>query len=156
MMLSLRPARLADAEILWLWANDPGTRAGSGGRPAIPWPKHATWLAERLSSDSARLFIAEDAAGRPVGTIRFETSNGWARARLSYAVAPSCRGRGAGAALLAAGIQAIRFEQPGVVLEAEVHPDNEASLRLFRRLRWPERLTPRGTMLFQGLAGDEA
>jgi RimJ/RimL family protein N-acetyltransferase len=150
--LRLRRADAGDSHGLWLWANDPGSRAGSGNRPPIAWEEHLAWLGERLLSPDALIFIAIGDGGRPVGTIRFETEDGWGRARLSYLVAPEARGTGLGRPLLLAGLAELRAHAAGGVVEATVYPENAPSLRLFRSLGWRERREADGRRVFEGRA----
>ncbi len=147
-MLRLRKAELADAHVLWVWANDAAARAASGNRPVIPWPEHLAWLESRLRTDTALVLVAETGDLRPVGTIRFETDDGWRHARLSYTIAPERRGRGHGRALLDQGVAALRRAHPEAVVEALVRPDNEPSLHLFRTLGWSLHETGDGPVRF--------
>jgi RimJ/RimL family protein N-acetyltransferase len=141
---TLRRATHHDAHALWLWANDPVTRRASGGRAVIPWASHLEWLRERLASDSAVIFVLDRAPDDPVGTIRFETTDQWSSARLSYGVAPEARGHGFGRALLDRGTLAIRRLHPGVTLVALVASDNAPSRHLFDRLGWASEPTAEG------------
>ncbi|MGE0552373.1 MAG: GNAT family N-acetyltransferase [Gemmatimonadales bacterium] len=134
-MIALRPFERADAYPLWLWANDPATRRASGDRAEIAWDGHRRWLEAWLASDAAVGFVAME-EDRPVGSIRFDTQDRWATARLSYVIAPEARGRGLGGELLRLGCERLLAAHPGAELEAQVRGDNEASARLFRRLGW--------------------
>jgi RimJ/RimL family protein N-acetyltransferase len=153
MTLALRPATRDDAYVLWLWANDPETRARSGGRQPIAWVHHVAWLQSRLTADGALVFLAVATDGLPVGSIRFETTDAWRRARLSYVVAPEARGSGYGRCLLREGLLTLARVQPATAIDAEVWPGNSRSLHLFRSLGWPERDTAWGTTLFTSEAG---
>ncbi len=138
MTVLLRAADAGDAYSLWLWANEPAARAASGNREPIAWDHHLAWLATRLDSSDAAIFIAHSPAGRPLGTIRFETGDGWASARLSYSVAPEARGHGVGRALLALGPEILARTRPTTELVALVRPDNAASRHLFETSGWAE------------------
>lgn len=134
--MKLRPALMTDAYTLWVWANDPTTRAGSGNRPLVSWSEHHTWLARKLPDPASLVLIGESAEGQPVGSVRFDTRDGWRTATLSYVVAPEARGRGFGRALLVEGVAAVRRRAPAVRIEASVVPTNETSRRLFELLGW--------------------
>lgn len=134
-MIALRPFERSDAYPLWLWANDPTTRRASGDRAEIAWEDHRRWLEALLASDLAVGFLAME-HDRPVGSIRFDTRDRWATARLSYLIAPEARGRGLGGELLRLGCERLLAVHPDAELEAQVRGDNEASARLFRRLGW--------------------
>jgi RimJ/RimL family protein N-acetyltransferase len=133
----LRRAGAADAYALWLWANDDATRAASRGRAVIPWSEHVRWLGTELAAGSAAVYIGERDA-LPVGSVRFDSPDGWRTARLSYVVAPESRGAGLSPLLVAQGVMEIRRHWPAVRLRAEVSPDNGRSLRVFRGLGWRE------------------
>lgn len=132
----LRPVILHDAALLYEWANDPDVRRHSGNRPAVTWHEHRRWFAGLLASPNRIAWVAEDAAGTPVGTIRFESRDGWRRATLSYLVAPQARGRGIGRWLVTSGMHALAQEQAATEVQATVNAGNEASHRIFRGLGW--------------------
>jgi RimJ/RimL family protein N-acetyltransferase len=152
--ISLRPADSADAYALWLWANDAETRGASFGRPPIPWADHVRWLRALLADPQARLFVARDAEDCPVGSVRFDSEDGWRTARLSYVVAPEARGRGHGRPLVERGVAALRAEHPDVRVRAEVVPGNARSVAVFRALGWTEREPGDGAAALHFWTGD--
>jgi RimJ/RimL family protein N-acetyltransferase len=136
--LRLRPALVADAYPLWLWANDAATRAASFGRALIEWSEHLEWLAAQLADPAVLILLAEAPDHCPLGVLRLQTSDHWVTARLSYGLALEARGRGQGHALLAAGLDTLRVLHPRTRVEAEVATGNAPSLKIFRRLGWSE------------------
>ncbi len=134
----VRPAGPPDAYALWLWANDPQTREASHGRPPISWRDHLAWLRRRLDHDGALVLLATDAEERPVGSVRFESEDGWATARLSYVVAPEVRGQGVARPLLRGGMAVLCAAHPAVRVRADVLPHNARSVAVFRALGWDE------------------
>lgn len=134
----VRPAGPDDAYALWVWANDAGTREASFGREPIAWADHVAWLGRVLGDTTHGVLIARTGDGRPVGSIRFDTPDGWRTARLSYVVAPEARGRGISAPMVRAGVEWALREHPGAAVFARVMESNERSLRVFRRLGWRE------------------
>jgi ribosomal protein S18 acetylase RimI-like enzyme len=134
--MNLRRATWDDAYPLWLWANDSETRVASGDRPLIPWIEHLAWLRNRVRAEAAIILVGETAEAQPVGSIRFESPDGWASAVLSYVVAPESRGRGFGRALLIEGVATLRRLHPRTLVIATVRPGNTRSARLFERLGW--------------------
>src|SRR5437870_11720227 len=70
MNLVWREARMADADLLWRWANDRETRQNSFTTSPIPYAEHIEWLAKRLGSDATRIWIFLD-CHVPVGQVRF-------------------------------------------------------------------------------------
>ena len=149
--LRLRPGSSADAYSLWLWANDDDSRRASGSRDPIPWDTHVAWLAARLQRQDCLLAILETGRGQPLGTIRFETIDRWATARLSYAVAPESRGRGYGNELVARGVELLRQAHPAARIEALVRTDNPRSRAIFTRLGWASVPVPPDQLRFVAL-----
>ena len=122
--ISLRRASIADADILFLWRNEPAVRAVSRNVAELSRAEHDTWLAAVLSDQSRELYIAEE-DGEPVGTVRADRDSIDGSIRLSWTVAPAARERGVGTqmvALLAASILA--------TIRADIRVGNEASVRI--------------------------
>src|SRR5690606_10160607 len=115
---------------------DPETRTASYRRPPIHWAEHRHWLLTRLADPTHLILLAEEGEGCPVGTIRFQTEDGWRSARLSYLVAPEARGCGLSTPLVIAGMERLREQYPRVAVWAEVMRDNARSLGVFQRLGW--------------------
>src|SRR2546428_13830486 len=99
MNLVWREARMADADVLWRWANDPETRQNSFNTSPILYEEHVAWLSQRLGSDATPIWIFSD-GDVPVGQVRFDVAG--AVAEIGITVAPerreigraSCRERG--------------------------------------------------------------
>src|SRR2546427_12654905 len=100
MNLVWREARMADADVLWRWANDPETRQNSFTTSAIPYEQHVAWLAERVGADATRIWIFSD-GDVPVGQVRFDISGDVAE--IGITVAPGQRAHGYGRAMRHAG-----------------------------------------------------
>ena len=129
MELDARRANVADAALLWRWANDPETRRRSFTKTAIPWDDHVAWLGKRLASDRAAIWIFSDGA-EPVGQVRADVDDD--AADVSIVVAPEHRGRGCGKAMLAAGVRLLRQDfGRNIAVRALVLDDNATSLRIF-------------------------
>lgn len=125
----LRPATLADAEILLAWRNDPVTRANSHHETPVMPLDHRAWLQRALESPAIRLYVAE-ANGTRIGSGRLDLFEFGVTATLSLTVAPAHRGCGYSPQI----IQGLRdeAERLGVkVLTATVLPHNIPSLRAF-------------------------
>jgi len=146
---------MADAALLWRWANDAETRRRSFNPAPIPYADHLAWLEARLAGDATRLWIFSDEQG-PVGQVRLDLADGVAE--VSLAVAPERRGRGVGTVMLRQALGSIRAEWPGDFrLLARVFADNLPSLRMFRRCGFREidtRRTPGAdVVVFEHAAG---
>lgn len=129
--LHLRRATMDDALEVLRWRNDPHTRAMSRDNSAVERQAHLDWFARAVESPDRLLLIGE-AAARPVGMVRFDRDGeAW---EVSINVAPDARGRGHGAGLLAAGLEAFAGLHPAAHIHAVIKRENAASLRLFEGL----------------------
>ena len=126
----LRAATATDCERVWVWRNDPETRAASLDGDAIPWDVHEPWFNETLGRKDRHLYIVV-ADGRDAGAVRLDVAD--AEAVVNIHLAPEARYRGIGAlALRAVVVEA--FDGLGLVrVLAVVKPDNHASLAAFAK-----------------------
>jgi len=129
--LRLRAAYEDDCRLLFDWANDPVTRAASFHSAPISWDEHTKWYAQRLRDPQSVLYVGETDAQAPVGQVRFQRQG--ESATLSVSVAPEFRGAGWGAALISFSIRALIRAHPVSRIDAQIKPENEASIRLFRK-----------------------
>lgn len=127
--LRLRLVRETDCRLLFEWANDPGARAASFHAAAISWEGHARWFRKRLQDPQSVLYIGENAAGEPVGLVRFQIEG--AGAVLSVNVAPEFRGKGWGRELIVLSTRSLVRARSTRRVDALVKPENHASVRLF-------------------------
>ena len=129
--IELRLAREEDANLLWIWANDPATRAASFSTEPISWPDHVAWFRKVLSDPQIVLYIVLG-NDEPVGQIRFDPYEG-ETATVSFALAPEHRGKGLAAASLrtACSTYAAATGRPEIV--AFIKSENARSLRAFTR-----------------------
>ena len=124
--VSLRPATLADAELLRAWRNDEGTRAGSHQSGTVAAEEHRAWLERALADPQRRLWIACRGA-QPIGTVRADRDRAADETTLSWTVAPGQRGRGLGRLMVQ---EAARVTSGP--LHAEVKLGNDASACIAR------------------------
>jgi RimJ/RimL family protein N-acetyltransferase len=130
--LQVRRVSSDDEALLLEWANDPTTRAHAFSSDPIAPETHHRWLAGRLAFADSRLYIAQTAAGTPVGQVRFDRREaGW---EIDYSIAPAFRGRRLGTILLRKGMHALGTEFPDATVIGRVKPANEPSLKVFRAL----------------------
>lgn len=128
--LTLRSARIDDAQLLFDGRNAPAVRRRSQQGQRLEWPGHLAWLQATLTDPQHLLLIAEAVDG-PVGCIRYDRLPGQ-RARVSLYLFAGRFGLGWGRALLACGEAHVRERWPDLrVIEAQVLPDNSLSLQLF-------------------------
>lgn len=128
--VTLRPALESDARRLWEWANEPTTRQVSFCPDAIPWENHLRWLARMFEDDNRRLFIIQS-GGDDIGQVRFDREG--RGATISLGLAPTARGRGLGPRAARHGAARVLLDGWADSVLALVKPDNEASIRTFRR-----------------------
>lgn len=117
-------------------------RATAADLPALLALEDDAFAGDRLSraqyrrhlhSASAALLVADSPGEGLLGSALVFFRRGSALARLySIATTPAARGRGVGAALLAAAEQAVRA-RGGRALRLEVRVDNAAAMRLYER-----------------------
>jgi RimJ/RimL family protein N-acetyltransferase len=129
--LHLRPVRRDDCELLWEWANDPGARAVSFQQDPIPWDTHLRWFEGKLSSATARIYVALIGGTIPLGQVRFEIDG--LSATVSASLDAGLRGRGYGSAVIWTGCTELFKTTHVERIDAYVRPENRASLRAFTR-----------------------
>ena len=125
--LTVRPAQMSDARLMFDWRNHAAVRAVSGTQGPLNWDAHRAWLQQALDDPARALFVGQ-ISNRDVGGIRFDFGEG-RRAEVSLYVDPDLHGLGLGPALLRAGEKAA---DPAII-EARVIEGNTASSRLFAK-----------------------
>ena len=131
--LRLRAARPDDEWLLLEWANDPVTRRFSFSHGPITDAEHHGWFHERLADPNSTMLIGEDAAGLPLGQVRFDSAPAGEESTIHVSVDPAFRGSGVGTNLVSEAVTAWRARRPRSKVLAEVSADNIASQRLFLR-----------------------
>ncbi|MGB6385046.1 MAG: UDP-2,4-diacetamido-2,4,6-trideoxy-beta-L-altropyranose hydrolase, partial [Terriglobales bacterium] len=154
--LNLRLMSESDGRLLFEWADDPTARAASFHSAAISWEDHVRWFTERLQDSNSVIYIGENAAGKPVGLVRFKIHGDCAV--LSVNVAPEFRGGGWGRELIAFSTRALVRASSVHRIDAFVKPDNRASVRLFEvsgfRRAGMERVADQDALLFTWECGN--
>lgn len=129
--LSVRMARMRDAELLLRWANDPETRRQSLHSETIDDDEHVSWLAGILA-DPARSLVVVETAGSPIGQVRLDLPPTSSTATVSIALAPESRGRGLGPSVLRVGVRELRrLTGWHGSIDALIKSTNDASLATF-------------------------
>ena len=130
--VQLRRADEGDKETLWKWANDAEVRSSSFSDAQIPWEQHNIWFERKMKDQRAKLFIAINGKGEPVGQIRLDEVRP-GEAEIDLSVAKERRGRGYAALLIERASQ-LAFSSIGLNrLHAFVKPQNSASMRAFEQ-----------------------
>ena len=129
--LVLRPVAESDAELLLEWANDSVTRKNSFNSELISVEDHMGWLADRMGSPRACLFLmALDDV--PCGHIRYEM-NEEGDAVLSFVVSPSFRGMGIGVKLVELSRKRVSHAWNDCRIVAVALSQNQASAGIFEK-----------------------
>ena len=126
MELHISPARLEDLEALLALEE-------SGFAEAERWSRRS-WQGELLGE---RRTVLAARASQPVGVVDLQTV-GEAADLQRLVVGPRQRRLGVGAALVRAGIEAVRHLGARTVM-LEVHYDNEAAIALYQRMGFEQR-----------------
>jgi UDP-2,4-diacetamido-2,4,6-trideoxy-beta-L-altropyranose hydrolase len=127
--ISLRRATLQDARSLFEWRNHPAIRAASRSPQPFDWSEHHRWL-DAVLHDPHRVLLIGEAAGIPMGVVRFDISVG--KAEVSIYAVPDRHERASGSDLLAGAERWLLQHRPDVTqLNAEVLGENARSHGLF-------------------------
>jgi RimJ/RimL family protein N-acetyltransferase len=118
-----------DEHQLYIWRNEPSTRAVSLTTHEITLAEHRAWFAQKLEDPSSAILIIEE-DDRPVGQLRLDLV---ARdvAEVSIGLAPEERGRGIGREALRLAVGAAAATYGATRLRALVRAENRSSLNAF-------------------------
>ncbi|MGV8918294.1 MAG: UDP-2,4-diacetamido-2,4,6-trideoxy-beta-L-altropyranose hydrolase [Pseudomonas sp.] len=128
--IQLRPATMDDARLLFDGRNAEAVRRWSVQQDSIGWSSHLIWLASTLANPQRLLLVAQALDG-PIGVLRYDLDG--VRAEVSIYLFEGRFGLGWGRVLLSLGEGFIQRHWPQLrTIEAQVMPDNQASIKLFR------------------------
>lgn len=133
MTLTLRPATMEDAMILYVWRNHPSTRAMFRQEHPVDWETHRQWLQDVLVDPNRTLLVAVR-EGQAIGTVRFDLDG--SDAEVSVTVSPEHRGVGVGTEILRLGTEQALLTCDRVV--AHIKTSNTASVRAFQKAGYRE------------------
>jgi len=131
-MLDMRPATMADADMLYEWANDPVTRSMSmrGGKH-IQREDHDNWMRFNvLQGYPQHIVMIADTEFGSVGVVRFDADKkDTMRHRVSITIGPKFRGMRLAGGILA---EACRLMDESTLV-AEIKKNNDRSISIFER-----------------------
>lgn len=129
-MFDMRPATMADTDLLFRWANDDQTRAMSKSTATIHYEDHEVWMKYNVAQGypTHLVMIAESDVGS-VGVVRFDTDGDVMAYRVGITIAPQHRGKKFSATVLSHACQLMAE----YTLNAEIKPGNVASRHIFER-----------------------
>ncbi len=145
--VELREAAKGDAEITFHWANNPDVRRFALTQDKITKAGHLEWFENKITKADCLYYIAVYNKAI-VGSFRLDIVTE-SIAIISYLLDPAYHGMGLGKSLLIEGVKRARADEriDGVV--GYVKPENEASLYLFRKLGFIEKLEQKGLFKFE-------
>lgn len=128
-MISLRPATMADADLLLSWVNMPESLSASlkSSQP-ITRADHIAWL-ESILADNKTIIRLAEIEKNPVGQVRLQQSED--SFEISIFVLPEARNKGVAMNMLAFAIRELRGSCSGCRIIARVRHNNMPSRRLF-------------------------
>lgn len=126
--LHLRLADASDSATFLALRNEPETVRFSMTNRAVDPDRHRQWFAARLDDPASRLWAGE-LGGDNVGILRVQVTGGVGT--VSIVIKEQYRHQGLGRRMLLAAQAQIAGDWQIVALEALVHPENDASYRLF-------------------------
>jgi UDP-2,4-diacetamido-2,4,6-trideoxy-beta-L-altropyranose hydrolase len=134
--LRVRAATLDDSQTILAWRNSEEVRRWSFDSAPISLQNHDRWIRKALENPERVLLMAE-AAGNPVGVVRFDCKEN--EATISIFLDPGRMGRGLGAAVLRNAHGWLARERPEITrIFADIIHGNDASEILFREAGYRE------------------
>lgn len=135
-VITLRPATMNDADMVFRWRNDPFIIAHGSSHREVEWEEHRKWFAETISGQNRLMFIVLE-NGTPIGQIRFEREN-QQNCVISVYLLQEFTGRGFGIQAIRMGCAAL-FEAWDVDrVVACVRLDNQAGRAAFLKAGFDE------------------
>jgi len=139
----VKKATQNNLKLYWVWANDEKVRENALIKEVIPFDEHVIWFEKKLVDDKCSLFVIY-VENNPIGQVRFEIENDFAR--LDYSIAKQFRGRRIAKRLLCEAIKKFR-ENNSIKILGEVLPENLSSANTFRSLGFDLKIVS-GNMIF--------
>ncbi|OUS22389.1 UDP-2,4-diacetamido-2,4,6-trideoxy-beta-L-altropyranose hydrolase [Rhodobacterales bacterium 59_46_T64] len=128
----LRPLREEDAARLFEWRNQPHIRAASLTSDPLVWEDHQAWVRRAVQRDDG-VFCIYGEGGRDLGAVS-AICTGAGVWRWSFYIGAPESPKGAGRRMLAAFLREMALREDVNEIEAEVLPENAASIHLHRAL----------------------
>lgn len=129
-MLSLRKANIKDAEFLFELRNNPDIFKYYRNPVKVVWNEHISWLKSVVLGETNKDLYIIELDGKRAGQIRFDTEGD--KKELSISLQKDFQGQGLGSKSLK---KAIEMEK-SVILIAEIHKENIASIKLFEKFNF--------------------
>lgn len=129
--ISIRAATETDADILFVWRNNPETYRYFFSPEPVVWEKHIEWLNKVLADPNRTLYLLHD-HDVPVAQVRFDIKE--MEAEISLTIAPELRGCGYALPVIQAGVKEfVKSHKNADTIIARIKAENVASIRVFER-----------------------
>ncbi len=135
-MIALRPATMADREMVFRWRNDPFILSHGSSQREVQWEEHKKWFESTIFGESRKTYIVL-CQGNPIGQVRFDR-RGQQTAVVSVYLLQAFTGRGLGVRAIRLGCEAIFEAWQIKKIVACVREDNPASRSAFRKAGFQE------------------
>ena len=130
-LITLRPATLADCHRLWIWRNEPTVRESSFNTERIPYEDHEGWFSRKLVDPDTKINLVLDGHGHEVGYVRFDLHG--EEAEISVCVDQLERGKGYGQSAIRVGSDQLLAGGEVRRIVAYVKVGNPSSVAAFER-----------------------
>ncbi|MFL5764350.1 MAG: UDP-2,4-diacetamido-2,4,6-trideoxy-beta-L-altropyranose hydrolase [Bacteroidia bacterium] len=127
--LHFRMATPADTDFYFIWTNDPLVRAQSYNQSQVKYEDHVKWFNAKLSSGTCFFYLFLNAAEKPVGQVRIDTSG--KETVIGISVDPDFRGKGLAADMLSIAGDDFLTKNPDATITAYIKIGNDASYNSF-------------------------
>lgn len=135
--VALREAGVADIRMVYDWQALPQTRRYANNTDIPSFESHTAWIQNKLTDEQCMFYIIEYDAN-PAGSVRLDInraaalSSGPPAATISIFISPKFFGNG----IASAALDIIANLHREIEINAQVHEDNVASLKLFARANY--------------------
>lgn len=147
--IEFRPIVAADCETVFVWRNDPLSRAMSEQTGAVPYAEHCAWFEQSLGNPDRQLLMATLGA-EDLAVLRFDITGKRTDAIISINMGPGARGRKLATPIIdrSVGLLARTFPEVTTVF-AYVKPVNIASQKAFTRAAFTLIEQQHGMMIYR-------
>jgi RimJ/RimL family protein N-acetyltransferase len=132
--LAIRTATVEDSECVFVWRNDPDTRAASLNNQEVLWSQHEPWFEAALTNRRIALYLIAtlEAPHERVAMCRFNISPSGLSSMISINLNPDFRGQGLATSVVKLAMGSFTVAEPDVrEVVAIIWAQNVASRRIF-------------------------
>ena len=123
--------------------NHPDVRMYAKNNAPISEQEHTKWFADRLCRIDQEPYWVAILRENPLGFVRFDCVDS-STLKINIAILPQNFGQGFGSEVLKLAIDAVMRKPQTTTIRAEVHSNNQASLRLFGKVGFVEKSYNKG------------